>query len=110
MFKQIDNEIYGFENQIGFLMESERFSSKNNKMDSNQNLMNEINNLSILINKLSCNYLVKEDYNGNIEQQDDKKYGLLSNLKLTNLKPTVSRKHSLLSPNLLKKNRKISDE
>lgn len=28
MFKQIDNEVQGFENQIDFLMENEKFSSK----------------------------------------------------------------------------------
>jgi hypothetical protein len=35
MFKQIDDEIQGFENQIGFLMENERFSSKHNNINSN---------------------------------------------------------------------------
>lgn len=72
--------------------------------------MNEINNLSILINKLSCNYLVQDEYTNKQELQEDHKFGQLSNLRLTNMKPSASRKHSLLSPNLLKKNRKISDE
>ena len=106
IFKFIDKEYQNCEGPLSFFMENEEFSLKPSNLNFSQNLVKEINNLSNLINKLSSSYLNQDEEGNKIDYfMNESKLNL--NEHQQNRK---SRKHSLLSPTLFRKNRKFSDD